>query len=107
MNSNNNACSRTRQSSAADASVIRREECMEDKKHEDITGKEVVLFIMRIVLAAPLSFLVARLNCSLLHNFELRAFDFVCGHNAYFQLPALFVVLIVVLGWVPPFRKLK
>jgi len=80
---------------------------MENKQPDEITGQEVVLFLIRFVMAALLTFPASGLVCVALDRFELRAVDFLCGHNVFIQLPVLLIILIVGLGWIPPFNKYK
>jgi hypothetical protein len=64
----------------------------------------IVRLIVRVGLSFALSWFIAGVMCSLLLAFHLRAFDFVCGHNVYIQLPFLIIGTYLLLGLFPPLR---
>jgi hypothetical protein len=66
--------------------------------------RNIVRLIVRVGLSLALSWLVAGAMCSLFLALHLRAFDFVCGHNVYIQLPFLIVGTYLLLGLFPPLR---
>ena len=78
---------------------------MDKEQRKQSSGNEVVLFLFRVVTAGILAGLAASVTCRLLLSLDARAFDFVCGHNLYFQWPFWFVLFVISLRWISPFKK--
>jgi len=78
---------------------------MDKEQLQNTSAREVVVFLSRVVTAGILAGLAASLTCRLLLSLEARAFDFICGHNLFFQWPVWFVLFVVLLGWISPFKK--
>jgi len=66
--------------------------------------QNIVRLIFRVGFSLILAWFLAGGACGALLKLHLSAFDFVCGHNVYIQLPFLIIGIYFLLGLFQPFR---
>ena len=66
--------------------------------------RNIVRLILRAGLSLVLAWFIAGGVCSVFLALNWPAFDFVCGHNVYIQLPFLVIGTYLLLGLFRPLR---
>ena len=66
--------------------------------------QNIVRLILRVGFSLILAWYLAGGVCGALLKLHLSAFDFVCGHNVYIQLPFLIISIYFLLGLFQPFQ---
>ena len=60
---------------------------------------------MKLIISLIIAFILPYLTCAIIGAFDLRIFDFVCGHNTYLQIPVIFFLSYFLLSFVPQLNK--